>query len=321
MTDLSTLIQRDQFQRDVLLTSIKKSVFWQSGVIVPDAELSRLMKAGVGSGFDFDYFLDLADTGTNISDDSGTLAGTDGISADTAHAIGNYRNKGWGTRNITASLSTTGDPATAIASRVGAWWARAMDTTVLAIVEGLNLDNVTNDASDMVNDQTGVAVNLDMILDTVQTAGDSQDQLGVMICHSAIVTSLKKQSLTDRIYDVNSGAFLYEAIAGRRLIMNDDVPTNAGNYTSYIISQGLIGFGEGSPKLPNEIERTAASGNGAGSEIYFSRKEFCLHPYGFTSTVAPASTSPTDAEFAALGAWDRKVERKRIGMATLISLA
>ncbi len=319
MTVLADLITRDQFQRDVLMASIRKSVFWQSGVVTNDAELSRLMKAHVGTGFDFDYFLDLADNEGRISDDSNTIATTDGIATDTQHAIGNYRNRSWGAKNITASLSTTGDPMAAITGRIGEYWARQMDLTTMAIITGILADNVANDASDMVNDQSGIAVDINMILDTVQTSGDAQDNLGAMICHSAILTSLKKQGVTDRIYDANTGEFLFEALAGRRLIMNDNVPSIAGDYTSYLVSPGLIGYGEGAPKRPIEMAYEAANGNGAGQESLWSRKEFVLSPYGFDTTVAPASTSPTNVEWEAATSFDRKVDRKRVGLASLVS--
>ncbi len=321
MVILSDLIQRDQWEREVLQASIRKSVFWQSGIIQNDATLSKLMKAGVGSKFEFDYYKDLLDNEGRISDDSGTIAGTDGITTGTDIAVGNYRNRSWGARNITSSLSSTGDPMTAIAGRVGAYWARQMDFTAMAIVTGLEADNIANNASDFVNDQSATAVDINMIIDTVQTAGDAKDGLNSMICHSAIQSALKKAGVTDRIYDVNTGEFLYESLSGVRLVVTDSVPLVGGVYTSYIVGGGLIGAGDGAPKRPSEVDYVAGIGNGAGEESLWSRKEFCLHPYGFSFTGAPASTSPTNAEFEAAAAWTRNVERKRVNLAILKSLA
>ncbi len=319
MVVLADLISRDQFQRDVLLETLRRSVFWDSGVIRPDSELARLIKAGVGSGADFDYFLDLDPNEPNISDDSNTLAGTDGITTDSSHAIFNYRNRAWGAKNITASLSTTGDPMTAITGRIGQYWATQMDLALMAIVDGIFADNIANNASDMLNDQTGTPIDINMILDTRQTSGDAADIYGTMICHSAIVTSLKKQGVTDRIYSVDSGKFLYESLAGLRLVANDAVPVVAGAYTSYLVGGSAFGLGDGAPKRPNEVEYNALTGNGAGQEILVSRKEFAIHPYGFSFVGVPASTSPTNAEFAAAASWQRDVERKRIPLAALIS--
>jgi len=319
MVVLADLIQRDQWAREVLKASIRKSVFWMSGLIVNDADLTKMMLANVGKVFEFDYFSDLADNEGRISDDSNTVATTDKIGTGTDKAVANFRNRSWGSKNITANLSTTGDPLVAIAGRVGAYWARQMDFTCIAIVKGVIADNIANDASDMVNDQSAAVTDINMILDTVQTAGDAQDMLGVMICHSAVRNKLQKDGVTDKIYDVNSGAFLYEALAGRRLVITDSVETAGGVYTSYIIGQGVIGYGEGQPKRATEVDYVAGTGNGAGEETLWSRKNFCLHPYGFSFTATPASTSPTNAEFEAASSWTRNVDRKRVAFAALKS--
>ncbi len=326
MVVLADLIQRTQFAREVLLASIRKSVLWNAGIITSDSELSRLMKADIGSVFQFDYFLDLADNEGRISDDSDTIATTDGISTGTDQAVGNYRNRSWGAKNITANLSHTGDPLVAIAGRVGAYWARQMDFTVIAITNGIIASNAANNASDMIEDQSGVAIEITMVLDAQQTAGDHQDYFTTMICHSAVRNKLKKDGVTDKIYD-DSGNFLYEALGGLRLVVTDNVPAGtaipggaAGDYLSYIVGPSFMGYGEGTPKRAHEIEYEAATGNGAGQETMWARKNFCIHPYGFsfTNTVV-VSTSPSNTEFEDATNWHRGVERKRIPFAALIS--
>lgn len=326
MVVLADLIQNEQYAREVLRESIRKSVFWQSNVIVPDAELTRMLQANVGSVFQFNYFNDLADNEGRISDDSATVAGTDKITTGTDQAVGNYRNRSWGVRNITANLSATGDAMMTITGRVGAYWARQYDLTVLSVVKGLIADNVANDASDMVNDISGEAadaavITISAILDTLQTAGDAQDMFEVMVCHSAVRNKLKKDGVTSSVFDPNTGEFLYEELSGLRLVVNDNVDSPAaGQYTSYILGSGMFGFGEGTAQRSDEVSYTAAIGNGAGQEDYWSRKVFSIHPYGFTfSNSSVASTSPTNAEFALAANWTRNVERKRVPFAALIS--
>ena len=323
---LSDLIQNDQFAREVLRASIRKSVLWQSGIIVNDLELTRMIQSDVGAVFKFDYFNDLADNEGRISDDSATAATADGITTGTDIAVASFRNRSWGAKNITSNLSATGDPMVAIAGRIGAYWARQMDLTTIAITNGIIADNAANDAGDMINDQSGVAVAINMILDTQQTAGDAQDMLGGMICHSAVRNKLKKDGVTDKIYS-DDGTFLYEALGGLRLIVTDSVPTgtdipggSAGDYLSYIVGSGMMGYGEGSPKKPFALDEDESTGNGAGSETLYSRKSFSIHPYGFSFTSSSmASVSPTNTEFAAAANWTRNLDRKRIPFAALIS--
>lgn len=321
MVKLIDLIQKEQFQKTVLLETLRKSVFISSGVVSTDPELSKLLNAHIGKTASFAYFKDLDDVEARISDDSNTIAGTQSISTDEEIARFHYRNQSWGAKNITASLSLTGDPLVAIAGRIAAYWARQLDITVMAIVDGLIAENIVTNASDFVNDQSAVAVDVNMFIDTKQTAGDAADDLfGAVIVHSAIKTSLQKQAVLDRVYD-DQGNFIFETLMGLQIIVNDSVGNSAGVYDSYVIGGGLISYGEGTPKMANEIERSAATGNGAGEETLWNRKEFCLHPKGFSFSGASVSTSPTNAELEVAGAYTRVVERKRVKIAVLRSLA
>jgi len=295
-----------------------KSVFSQSNVIAPDAELDRMMKADVGATFQFNYFNDLADNEGRISDDSDTVAGTDKITTGTDQAVGQYRNRSWGAKNITANLSATGKPLPVIAGRVGAYWGRQYDLTVLSSVKGLILDNIANNASDMVNDQTDVAITVNMILDTQQTAGDAQDMFEVMICHSAIRNKLRNDGVTNKVFS-DYGEYLYEELGGLRLVINDNVDSpSAGNYTSYIVGAGMFGWGEGNPERADEVEYIAGTGNGAGQENLWARRNYSLHPYGFSFTNASvAGTGPTNTELALAANWTRNTDRKRVPFAAL----
>ena len=326
MVVLTDLIQREQYAQEMLRASIRKSVFFGTNVIVPDAELSRMLLANVGSVFKFDYYKDLADNEGRISDDSNTDAGTDGITTGTDVAVGNYRNRSWGAKNITANLTATkGKPLEVIAGRVGAYWARQYDFNVLSIVKGLIADNVASDASDMVNDISGelagaAVIDVQKINDTKQTAGDAKDMFNVMICHSAVQTKLENDGITNKVYDA-AGNLLYQELSGLRLVINDNVESPAaGVYTSYIVGAGMFGFGEGVAEMADEVERKASTGNGAGQESLWSRKVFSIHPYGFTFTnTTVVSTSPTNAEFELAVNWTRTEDRKNIPFAAIIA--
>ena len=321
MVVLADVIQHEQFSREVLRASIRKSVFWAGGVIQRDAEIEARMMSNIGAIFEFDYYNDLVDNEGRISDDSNTIATTDSISTGSDRAVGNYRNRSWGAKNLVANLSFLGDPMLAIAGRVGAYWARQMDFTSISIVKGVMAANVANDASDMVEDHTGVPIDINLLLDTQQTMGDAQDSLGVAIVHSAVRNRLRKDGVTDRIYDDHTGEFLYEALSGLKLAVTDSVDSpTAGNFTTYVVGGAFLGYGAGKPKKEFEMDSQPAQGNGAGQESIWVRKNYCIHPYGhrFLSTTM-ASTSPTNAEFEIAANWQRTEERKNIKFAALIS--
>lgn len=324
ITRLTDLIQRTAFQQAALLESIRRSALYQSGLIQTDAEITRLLGLNAGKLFTFEYFDDLADTTPNQStDDPADIAAANKIGTATNTGVRIMRNNAWGAANITANLSTTGDPMNAIAGRVGAYWARHYDLTALSLVKGLILDNVAANSSDMVNDISAVSagqkVTFDALVDTAQTMGDAKDQLAVVVMHSAVATVLLKDQVTNKVFDA-AGNLLYQEILGMRIIVSDNIGAAAGVYDTVMFKPGSIGIGFGQPKKPEAISVSEEQANGEGTETLWSRRHFSLHPYGYDfASGSVAGLSPTNTELALATNWTRKYERKRIGMAVLKS--
>lgn len=324
VTRLSDLIQRTAFQKAALTESIRRSALMGSGIIQQDAEISRLLGLNAGYDYTFEYFDDLADTTPNQSTDNpADIATANKISTATNKGVKIMRNNGWGAANLTANLSTTGDPMVAIAGRIGAYWARHYDITAINLVRGVIADNIANDSGDMVKDISAVSngqkITFDAIVDAAQTLGDAKDQLTTLVMHSSQKVVLLKDQVTNKVFDAN-GNLLYEEILGFRILESDNVYNAAGVYDAYLFKSGAIGMGFGSPKKPEEIENTPSAGNGEGIETVWSRRHFSLHPYGFDwAAGSVAGLSPTNAELALAANWNRKYERKRVGLAVLRS--
>ena len=325
ITRLSDVIQHTQFTKLALAESIRRSALYETGLIQQDAELSRLCAANVGSVFQFEYFDDLADTTPNQSnDDPSDLATANKIGTATNKAVKVMRNNGWGAANITANLSSVGDPMAAIAGRIGAYWGRHYDISGINVVRGIIADNIANDSGDMIKDISAVSngqkITFDALADAAQTAGDAKSMFKIAVMHSSQATVLMKDQVSEKVYDAN-GNLLYTSILGWRIIESDNVYNSAGVYDTYIFKPGSLGIGFGSAKKPEEIENAPSSGNGEGAETLWSRRHFCIHPYGFdfTEDTVADGVSPTNAEFALAANWNRKYERKRVGLAVLRS--
>lgn len=323
-TVLADVVQQDQYAREMVHTSLRKSVFVNNGVVVPDRNLTQMLMANVGNDFRFDYFKDLQRTEARVGSDAQTAATPENIVAQSDRAVGSLRNQSWGEMNITSNLSGAGSPIGTIAGLVGSYWADQYDLQTIAAIDGVLADNVITDSSDMYNDQNQVAITIQLILNTKQTAGDMRDMFTAIICHSAIVTKLQIDGVTNSVYS-DSGSYLYESLAGLRIIESDAVTTVAGtklDYTSYLVGAGAVGFGEGVAKNANSVDFQEAKGNGQGEESLWSRKNYSLHPYGFDWLGASvAGVSPTNAEVAAAANWARNADRKRVKIAALLCSA
>jgi hypothetical protein len=90
---------------------------------------------------------------------------------------------------------------------------------------------------------------------------------------------MQKNNLIDFIPDA-SGQINIPTYLGRMVIIDDGLPATGGVFESWVFGAGALRLGVSSPKVPVEVERDAAAGNGGGTETLYSRTELCLHPAG-----------------------------------------
>lgn len=328
-TRLSDVIEPSVFEDYVSVFTTQLSELWSSGMVVTDARIAALA-AGDGKTYNMRFFNDLTQNESDVgSDDPAVLITPDKIDSGEQIAIKHLRNKAWSSMDILASIIGK-DPLVEIAMKVAGFWVRDFQGLTLASLVGIEADNVANDSGDMVIDvATDAALPIlaaekisgDTVIDGLQTMGDHKRLLTTIIMHSVVHTELEKQGLIAFIRDADNNV-LFETYLGKRVIIDDDVPTVAGvnrtTYTSYLFGPGAIGFGAGRPKVPVEVDRNPEQGRGSGNERLFNRKQFILHPQGFAFLNASvAGVSPTNAELNLAANWNRVVDRKLINVAII----
>ena len=271
----------------------------------------------------------MADTEGNIATDETTDVATPlNVTASKMRARRQYRTQGWSDADLVAELAGS-DPMVRIASRAGAYWRRQFQLSLISTLKGIFADNVANDSGDMVNDITGetgadAMISAEAILDTAQTMGDASDALSLIIMHSVVYNNLAKQNLIDFVPG-SDGKSRFATYLGYRVVKDDGVQKDTSgadiHYWSYLLGQGVVGFGESPPNVPVETFRYPDQGNGAGVEALWTRRQYLLHPYGFDWTDSSvASDFPTNAELATTANWNRVfAERKQIAISALKS--
>jgi len=325
-TVISDIIVPSVFAQYVQLLTSQRSAFVRSGVMVMDPRVDGLL-AGGGRTFDMPFFNDLADTESNVSADSGTATALN-ITTGREVAMRQSRNQVWGSFDLAGALAGA-DPLEAIASRVADYWVRQQQQIVIRSIRGLIADNIANDSSDMVNSISAGSgtvtdanrFSAEAFLDTVQTMGDRGEELVAVAVHSTIYRRMQKLDLIDFIKD--SADRSIPTYQGRQVIVDDGMPrvANGSNFdfSTYLFSRGALIAGVGTPKVPVEVERQPLAGTGGGSENLHSRVEWIIHPVGFAVLTAGVAGQggPTFAELILAAAWDRRVERKLVGIAEL----
>lgn len=338
LTQITDVVVPSRFTPYMQLLSTERSAFVQSGVAQLDPEFDELL-AGGGRTFNLPFYNDLTDNEARVSGDAvadvqvrpfpnpGNDSTPDKITTGQEVAIRHSRNRSWSSADLTGQLSGD-DPQAAIASRVAAFWTRQYQRYTIASIQGVIADNIANDSGDMVLDiSTNSTVSdanrfsAEAFLDAVQTMGDAGEDLVAVAVHSIVYRRMQKLNLIDFIPD-SEGRVNIPTFLGRRVIVDDGMPTflsgSNPTFSCYLFGAGALALAVGSPKVPTEVQREPAAGNGGGQEVLYSRQEVLLHPRGFAWTSASmVGQSPTNAELATAANWNRVFSRKLVRLAEL----
>ena len=315
----------------------EKTAFFDSGVAVRNPALGGLFAQG-GRVAELPFWkdLDATDEPNYGTDDPTDVAVPAKITTGTQVARLASLNQGYSSADLTAELAGQ-DPMQQVRNRFGTYWMRQWQRRTIASVQGVIADNVANDGGDMVNNIAG-ATNADVAAGTLFsraafttaafTSGDHYDDYVAIAVHSVVYKRMVDNDDIDFIPD--SQGVMTATFMGRRVIVDDGLPFTAAagagggdaaaTYTSYMFGSGLIGYDEGAPKTPVELEREASQGNGSGVETLWERKSWVIHPFGCAFTNATLTDgNATLAQLRLAANWDRVVERKNVPLAALIT--
>lgn len=341
VTRIADVIVPEIFSPYIQVLTEEKSRLIQSGAVVRDAVLDSFANGG-GLVFNEPSFQDLDNDPDNISsDDPAVLSTPYKIAATKEQQVRLSRNNSWSSMDLTADLAGA-DPMEAIARRVSDYWVRRQQAIFVSTINGVFANNAAaTDAyhvqDDMVYDVSGTGFtdgvtnfSAEAFVNAAATMGDSMDGLSMVMMHSVVYARALKNNLIDFIpasinqYAVPNAGQPNQGIPtflGRMVIVDDGMPNTDGVFTTWLFGEGAVRMGFGMPRVPTEIERKAAAGNGGGQEILFNRHEYILHPVGnaFIMGTIPDG-GPNNTELATAANWRRAYkERKQVKMAALIT--
>lgn len=304
-TKIADVIVPSVFNPYVTERTAALSAFYSSGIIATVGELNVFGMKG-GTTVAMPFWKDLTGSEEILSDV--VPLGVDKITSSQDIAVLHARGKAWGVNDLAEALSGD-DPMAEIAALVGAFWARRWQTLVLSILEG-----VFKSASmaGNVHDISGLAgalavIGADSTVDAVYKLGDASSVLTAFAMHSAVVAVLVKQQLIDFQKDAD-GNLTLPYYMGKRVIVDDGMPVNAGVYTSYLFGAGAIGYADGGAPTPTETDRDSL----AGEDILINRRHFVMHPRGIAWIGTATGVAPTNAELIVGTNWSRRYENKNI---------
>ena len=307
-TKISDIIVPEVFNPYVTQKTMEVSALYNSGIVSNSPELDALASSG-GKILNMPYFNDLTGDDEVLSD-SGALT-PEKITAGQDQAVLLMRGKAWSVNDLAKALSGA-DPMAAVGDLVAGYWARQMQKTLIAILNGVfastTMAGNVHDISTATGDAAIISGNT--FIDATQKLGDAKESLTAVAMHSATVAELAKKDLIETIRD-SQGNVVLKSYMGKTVIEDDGCPvdTTNGIYTSYLFGQGAVGLGNGSAPVPTETDRDTLAAN----DILINRKHYILHPRGIAFTNSSvAGASPTNVELSTAANWNRVYENKAI---------
>ena len=326
------------------LTEEKVNIL-NSGIIVRDRAIDEKL-AGGGLTFTVPSFKDITNEAENVSsDDPGTSATPKKIGSASEVSVRLSRNQAWSGMDLAGDLAGA-DPMASIAQRLSYYWARRFQIAGIATLQGVFADNAAAPSgsehvqNDLTLDIKGASYSAgvtdfsaEAFIDAIALMGDSASDLKILMVHSVVMARLRKNNLIDYIPD-SEGRLTIPTFQGLRLVEDDAMPnpsgvtnvtnTASGIYHSWIMGEGVLRLGLGSPKVPFEKDRIILAGNGGGQDVVVSRQEFCMHPNGHAYVGSSPNGGPDNDNgsnnLAAAGSWQRRfTERKQIKLVRLIT--
>lgn len=337
-TILSDVVFRDELRDYMQVNTAEKTAFFQSGILVSNSDMSTLLSSPSNT-FTIPWWVDLdASIESNYSNDVYTdIAVPLFVTSASMQARAAYLNEGWNAMSLVKNI-TNQDPLEFVASRLTSYWQRVAQRRTIATVVGLYNDNVADNAGDMVVDAGG-PISAAAIIRAKATMGDYTPQiitpsgtkaLSTIAMHTAVYTELQILNLIDftPIADQVPEFGRYQNMI---VVLDDSMPVigtgEDAKYLSVIFGPGAIGYAEEQDDDDMEYDREPARGNGGGAETLWTRRNFVLHPLGYsflstTITGTPGTTRPISANWADLGLatnWERKFDRKQVPLAFVTS--
>lgn len=312
-TKVADVIEPEVFTPYVREATTRVNAFFQAGIIQTVPDLSFANRGGTQVHMPFWKALGER---AQLLDDNDDLEIRKIQSGDDV-AVLHARALVYGATDLAGALAGS-DPMSAIGDGIAENWSFEFNQILLATLEGAmgaleaeDPDLNTHDISGL----SGAAGQIDgaSFIDAAQKLGDARGRLVGVAMHSAVASWLATNDLIDFSPD-SEGVLTVPTFMGKRVIEDDALtPVSPAIYTTYLFGAGAIGFGEGSPKVPTEVDRDPLI-NG-GQEYLVSRRHFVLHPRGIMwspQSGIPASQTPSDVELADPDNWARVYQSKNI---------
>lgn len=324
-TAVADIIIPTEFEKYAIERTAELSAFGECGIVESAPEFDALA-AGGGREVKMPFWKDLSAARQLLSDSASLTVNK--IAADQDIARIHNDAQVWSVNHL-AKVISGDDPMQAIVDLVAAYWARIDEGLIVSCLKGMfgaasmagNLLSIKSES--IAGQSASTRLNGATFVDATAKLGDRGDRLTAIAVHSATEAALRKLDLIDFVPD-SEGKMTIKTFQGRRVIVDDNLPTRAGTtdgtvYTSYLFGPGA--FGRGTAPLDGEPLQGGHGTEGVelarvpldSDTVLINRRRYILHPRGVKFTSASvAGDSPTNTELENQANWVRVFENKNV---------
>ncbi len=250
----------------------------------------------------------------------------------------------WKDKDFIRDFNSKANPMLQIASQVSKYWEKKRQNRLVGMLNGVFALPKGTDPLGYYDGWQDHTYNIALASGTVADAnyvgpttggeavqkavGDNSGIFGLAVMHSVVAMNLAKQDLLEfRKYTDAAGMQRTLNVAdwnGYTVIVDDGVHKAANttdstltDYTTYILGNGAIQYGEAPVSTPVEVDREVFKGGGFNALA--TRLRETLHPNGFTFTLPSGVISPTDAQLATAANWSIQNDPKSIALTRIVS--
>ena len=324
-TAVADIIIPTEFEKYAIERTAELAAFAQCGIVEAAPEFDAIAAEG-GREVKMPFWKDLTATRQLLSD-SATLT-VNKITSDQDIARIHNDAQVWSVNHL-AKVISGDDPMQAIVDLVAEYWARIDEGLMVSCLKGMfasatmagNLLAIHSES--VAGTSSTTKLNGSTFVDACAKLGDRADRLTAVAMHSGTEAALRKLDLIDFIPD-SEGKAMLRTFQGRRVVVDDNLPTRAGStdgtvHTTYLFGQGA--FAKGSAKLDAKPLQGGFGTEGVelarvpldSDTVLINRRRYLLHPRGVKFTSASvAGDSPTNAELETASNWTRVWENKNV---------
>lgn len=277
----------------------------KSGVLEPNQDLATRLPDQVGGNYIVEPMTGLLG-GKALNYDGSTDITCDSTDTFSQGKIVVGRSKGWVEKDFSNDI-TGKDFMDVVAEQISGYWEDIDQDTLIAILKGIFAmnDTVAPDFAKKHTYEANGAFGPTTLNSAANKAlGQNKGLIKVIIMHSDVATGLENLQLLDYLKYTDKDGITRDleigTLNGRIVLIDDSMPVEGGEYTSYALGKGAIEYADCGVTVPYEMVRDAKKNGGQTELISRQRKLFAPKGISFTNTNL---LSPTDNDLANGSNW------------------